>query len=128
MQIDACSGEVMILIPSAGMKVYVALGDTDMRKSINGLSIIVEDQFDLDPFSGSLFVFCNRQRKIMKILYWDRNGFCLWHKRLEKDCFKWPDTCGEIIDIEQRELMWLLEGLEIDQRGAHKRLEYSMIS
>ena len=113
-----------MLVPGFGIKVYLALGGTDMRKSINGLSIMVEEQFELDPFSGSLFVFCGRNRKTMKILYWDRNGFCLWHKRLEKDRFKWPDEGGDKMQIEQRELMWLLEGLEMEQMGAHKRLEY----
>ena len=111
----------------SGIKVYLALGVTDMRKSINGLSIIVESYFELDPFSGHLFVFCNRRRNIMKILYWDRNGFCLWHKRLEKHYFKWPETAGEMITIGQRELMWLIEGLEIEQKDAHEGLSYSMI-
>jgi transposase len=63
-------------------RVYLAVGSTDMRKAINGLSILVEQAMDLDPFSGDLFVFCNRKRTIVKILYWDHNGFCLWHKRL----------------------------------------------
>ncbi len=58
-------------------RIYLAVGSTDMRKAINGLSILVEDQMDLDPFSGHLFVFCNRRRNMVKILYWDRNGFCL---------------------------------------------------
>ncbi len=113
-----------MLYPGLGIKIYLALGDTDMRKSINGLSIMVERQFELDPFSGSLFVFCSRSRKTMKILYWDRNGFCLWHKRLEKERFRWPEEEGERMEIEQRELMWLLEGLEVEQRGAHRRLGY----
>ena len=66
-----------------------AMGETDMRKSVNGLSLIVSDMLDLDPFSGHLFVFCNRRRNILKILYWDRNGFCMWYKRLEEDRFRW---------------------------------------
>jgi transposase len=111
----------------SGIKVYLALGVTDMRKSINGLSIIVESHFELDPFSGHLFVFSNRRRNIMKILYWDRNGFCLWHKRLEKHYFKWPETKEDMITIGQRELMWLIEGLEIEQKDAHEGLSYSMI-
>jgi len=113
--------------PASGIKVYLALEYTDMRKSINGLSIIVENQFDLDPFSGSLFVFCNRRRNIMKILYWDRNGFCLWHKRLEKDRFKWPESCGDTLIIDERELIWLMEGLAIEQKSAHERLSYSTV-
>ena len=70
------------MIPIESGNVYVAVGSTDMRKSINGLSILVEQSMDLNPFSGDLFVFCNRLRTIVKILYWDRNGICLWHNRL----------------------------------------------
>jgi len=66
-----------MLLSSAQTKVYLALGNTDMRKAINGLSILVQESMDIDPFSGHLFVFCNRKRNIIKILYWDRNGFCL---------------------------------------------------
>ena len=116
----------MIYLP-APTRVFLAAGNTDMRKAINGLSLLVEGEMELDPFSGHLFVFCNRSRTIVKVLYWDRNGFCLWHKRLEKHYFKWPKKGGEIIPIGQRELMWLIEGLEIEQKDAHEGLFYSMI-
>jgi len=106
-------------------KVFLALGATDMRKAINGLSVIVSEQMQLDIFSGNLFVFCNRQQTILKILYWDKNGFCLWQKRLEKDRFKWPETQKEVLDISSRELSWLIAGLNINQ--AHKPLKYSII-
>ncbi len=106
-------------------KVFLALGATDMRKAINGLSIIVSEQMQLDIFSGHLFVFCNRKRTILKILYWDKNGFCLWQKRLEKDRFKWPQTSKEVMDIGSRELSWLIAGLNIQK--AHKPLKYSII-
>jgi len=112
--------------PSSEMKVYLALGNTDMRKSINGLSILIEHQLELDPFSN-LFVFCNRRRNIVKILYWDRNGFCLWQKRLEKHCFNWPESVSEVKQIRMRELMWLLEGLEIEQKKAHGQLFYETL-
>jgi transposase len=56
--------------------VYLALGATDMRKSINGLSLLVEEQFELDLFTGNLFAFCNRRRDMVKVLYWALNGFC----------------------------------------------------
>jgi transposase len=88
----------MITVPS-DVKIYLALGATDMRKSINGLSIIASEQMKLDIFSGHLFVFCNRSKTILKILYWDRNGFCIWQKRLEKDRFKWPVTHKEVMHI-----------------------------
>lgn len=111
--------------PSHPVRAYIATGATDMRKSINGLSILVADQLDLDPLSGHLFVFCNRRRDIVKILYWDRNGFCLWHKRLEKDRFQWPKTADEVLSLHGHELAWLLDGLSLDQPEAHKRLTYT---
>ena len=80
------------MIPENSIRVYLALGSTDLRKAINGLSVLVEQAMGLDPFSGDLFVFCNRRQNIIKILYWDRNGFCLWQKRLEKQFFTWPES------------------------------------
>ena len=108
------------------MKVYVAIGSTDMRKSINGLSLLVADQFDLDLFSGSLFAFCNRKRDIVKILYWADNGFCVWMKRLEKDIFRWPESEQEVMEVSRLALGWLLSGLDLSQ--AHKRLKYTSVS
>ena len=116
-----------MLLSSVQTKVYLAIGNTDMRKAINGLSILVQESMELDPFSGHLFVFCNRKRNIIKILYWDRNGFCLWSKRLEKHFFRWPESSEEVMKIDQRELMWLVDGLEINQQKAHERLSYSVL-
>lgn len=117
----------MWAVPS-GVKVFVAVGDTDMRKSIGALSILVLEQLALDPLSGHLFVFGNRRRNIVKVLYWDRNGFCLWQKRLEKSRFRWPSgDGGPAMALEWRELAWLLEGLEIRQRGAHQKLFYETV-
>jgi transposase len=107
-------------------RVYLAVGITDMRKAINGLSIMVEQAMDLNPFSGDLFVFCNRRRNIIKILCWDRNGFCLWHKRLEKHRFKWPQCEQEVMTIDRHQLQWLLYGLDI--ADAHKQLYYQVVS
>jgi len=109
-------------------RVYLALGSTDMRKAINGLSILVESRLQLDPFSGHLFVFCNRRRNNLKILYWDRNGFCLWQKRLEKHAFRWPQTEKQILEIDRRQLIWLLEGLEFQQACAHGTLSYRILA
>ncbi|WP_221900084.1 IS66 family insertion sequence element accessory protein TnpB [Bathymodiolus platifrons methanotrophic gill symbiont] len=75
--------------------VYLATGVTDMRKSINGLSLIVSEQFGHDPFNGSVFVFCNRSRDKLKILYWECNGFWLYYRRLDKGKFKWPAELNE---------------------------------
>ena len=117
-----------MFIPGYVAEVYIAPGVTDMRKSINGLSMLVADQLELNPLSGHLFCFCNRKRDIVKILYWDRNGFCLWHKRLEKDRFRWPDTLKDVVHIRGYELSWLLDGLSLEQRQAHQYLSYESIT
>ena len=85
------------------VNIYVRPGKTDMRKQINGLAIVVQ-QLKLDPFSGSLFLFCNRRRYLLKILYWDRTGFALWQKRLEKDKFPWPRDRSEVKQIDAEKL------------------------
>lgn len=115
---------MLAMAPEA--KVYVAVGATDMRKSINGLSLLVEEHFQLDLFSGSLFAFCNRNKDRVKILYWDRNGFCLWLKRLEQDTFRWPETESDVLEISRPALDWLLHGLDL--RQAHQRLTYGSVS
>jgi transposase len=109
------------------IQVYVAVGSVDMRKSIDGLSILVSQRWAMDPFAGHMFAFSNRRRTTVKVLYWDRNGFCLWQKRLEKERFRWPESREEVMKIGHRELRWLLEGLEIQQGKAHTSLNYSTL-
>ncbi len=116
------------MILGQNLKVFLAPGVTDLRKSINGLSILVDNAMELDLFSGCLFGFCNRSRTTIKLLYWDRNGFCLWMKRLEKEKFIWPQSDAMTISISQRELSWLLDGLPIHQKKAHQTLHYSIVS
>ncbi|MBI9107818.1 MAG: IS66 family insertion sequence element accessory protein TnpB [Spirochaetales bacterium] len=72
--------------------IYIRPGITDMRKQINSLSVIVEEEMILNPVSGALFIFCSRNRKLLKCISWDKNGFYLWLKRLEKDKFPWPEA------------------------------------
>jgi transposase len=104
-----------------GASVYLACGSTDMRKSINGLAAIVVYTFDLDLFSNSLFVFCNKGCNKLKILQWDHNGFWLYYRRLEKGRFRWPARSGDQpLRISRRELQWLLDGLTLEQRQAHR--------
>ena len=111
----------MITVP-AGTRVYLATGATDMRKAINGLAALVETQMEFSAVSGHLFVFCNRSRTIIKALYWDHNGFCLWQKRLEAERFRWPSRETQVQEIDPRQLLWLLSGLEVEQAGSHRRL------
>jgi transposase len=115
----------MFSIPST--RVYLSPGSTDMRKSISGLSILVGKHLEMDPFSGHIFAFCNHRKNIIKILYWDRNGFCLWQKRLEKERFPWPSTKAAVKEIQVRQLRWLLDGLDIHQTRGHLDLKYSII-
>ncbi len=109
-------------------QVFLATGVTDMRKSINGLSILVVDVLQQDPLSNHVFVFCNRSRDKLKILVWHNNGFWLFYRRLEKQRFYWPaHSASASVNISSRELSWLLEGLDISRVSAHKRLNYSII-
>ena len=107
--------------PSDGFTVYLACGSTDMRKNIDGLAALVTHTFNLDLFSNSLFVFCNRGRDRLKILYWDHNGFWLYYRRLERGRFRWPARSAELttLSINRRQLQWLLDGLTLEQRQAH---------
>jgi transposase len=105
-------------------KVYLAKGVTDLRKSIDGLSILVKEGFKLDPFSTNLFVFCNRKHERIKILHWENNGFWLYYRRLESGKFNWPSSDNkEMISIQYREFRWLLDGLSIKQKRAHKEVK-----
>jgi len=98
-----------------GKRVYLACGKTDMRKSINGLSAIVESSFKLDPFDDALFVFCNRNRDRVKILEWDGDGFWLYFKRLEKGHFRWPAVGDSAtMTLTGEELGILLGGARVE--------------
>ena len=109
------------------VQVYLAVGATDMRKAINGLSMLVQQQMGKDPFGGHYFAFSNRRRTLVKVLYWDRNGFCLWQKRLEKHRFPWPRNDERArCEIDTEKLRLLLEG--IDFWSAHQELSYSRVS
>ncbi|MEN6441502.1 MAG: IS66 family insertion sequence element accessory protein TnpB [Syntrophobacter sp.] len=97
------------------------------RKEINGLSIPVEGTLALDPFSGHLFFFCNRKRSTLKILFWDRTRFCLWQKRMERDRFPWPERKEDVLEIDPRDLPFLLEGLDPASVRSHGKLHYETI-
>ena len=113
-----------MIFENSNTKVYLACGPTDLRKSIDGLSVLVKEGFNLDPFSSCLFVFCNRNRDKLKILKWDHNGFWLFYRRLEKGKFRWPDQKGkEMAPVSRRELNWLLDGLALKQSYAHPEVK-----
>jgi transposase len=92
-----------------------------MRKSIDGLAAVVSYTIDQDPLSQQLFVFCNRGKNKLKILFWDQNGFWLFYKRLERGQFRWPAlSSARALCVTRRQLGWLLDGLPIEQKQAHK--------
>ena len=101
----------MITIP-AGVKIYLACGATDMRRGFDGLALMAQDVLKVDPFSGAIFAYRGRRGDLVKILYWDGQGFCLFAKRLEKGRFTWPVTSQGSVTLTPAQLSMLLEGLE----------------
>jgi len=114
--------------PSKAVRVHLCRDPVDFRKAINGLSILVAEELALDPFSTHVFGFCNRRRDQVKLLVWERNGFVLWQKRLEKDRFPWPREEGEeILTVTGRELNWLLDGMDVFRLRPHEALSFSAV-
>ena len=109
----------------SSMKIYIRPGFTDLRKASNGLTVIVQEWMKQDPFSGSVYMFCNRERKLLKAVYWDKSGFWLSQKRLEKEKFPWPETIEAVRELSVEELKMLLAG--IDFFKAHKTLHYEKV-
>ena len=109
--------------------VYLHRERVAFRKAINGLSVIVAEELSLDVFSPSLFVFINRSRNRLKILYWHKNGFCLWHKRLERDKFSWPKRASSAtVTISSEQLEWLLAGFDLWRSPPHEPIHYEGVS
>lgn len=108
----------MLMWPPS-VRIHLATAPADMRCAFDGLMARVLTVLDQDPFSGHLFVFRNKRRDRVKILFWDRSGFCLWYKRLEKGTFHFPETTEASVEVEASELALILEGLDL--RGARRR-------
>jgi transposase len=108
------------------VKIFIRPGYTDLRKAVNGLAVLIEQQIKGEPFSGNIYLFCNRARKLIKLIWWDRNGFWLAQKRLEKDRFPWPERNEEVQELTCEQLQMLLQG--IDFFAAHKPLYYKKVS
>lgn len=103
-----------MLTISPAVRIYLATGATDMRRSIDGLSALVRERFTLDPLSGHLFLFRNRRGDRLKILAWDRSGFWVLYKRLEQGTFAWPtEAAGAPVEMRSGDLLLLLSGVEI---------------
>jgi len=117
-----------VIRPDVRLQVFLCREAVDMRKSIDGLSLLVQEAMELNPFDEAVFVFCNRQRDKVKLLFWERNGFVLWYKRLERERFKWPERLkGDVLRLSGQELNWLLDGYDISLMQPHKALHFQSV-
>jgi len=108
------------------VRIFIRPGTTDLRKAVNGLTGIIEQHMAGEVFSGNVYLFCNKERRLLKGLWWDRTGFWLSQKRLEKDKYPWPQTSEAVQELSSEELTMLLAG--IDFFKAHKTLYYKNVS
>ena len=115
---SSCPAAALLGELSGVAKFFLVTGYTDMRKSIDGLMEIVRDTYELDPYSNSLFLFCGRRCDRIKALHFEKDGFCLYYKRLDNGRFQWPRDPSEVRNLTRQEYRWLLEGLSIDQPKA----------
>jgi len=116
-----------MLRPGNDVQVYLYAQPVDMRKAIDGLSALVEQEMDLSPNMDALFVFCNRGRDKIKLLCWERNGFIVWYKRLEKQRFRWPSS-RETLTLTGQELNWLLDGFDLFNNQPHSRVHFDSVT
>ncbi|MBE5059099.1 IS66 family insertion sequence element accessory protein TnpB [Lactobacillus crispatus] len=105
----------MIRLSDLG-QVYIVCGKTDLRKGIDGLAIVVKEQFDLDPFSGKVFLFCGGRKDRFKALYWDGQGFWLLYKRFENGHLTWLRNQNEVQALSAEQVDWLMKGFAISPK------------
>ena len=106
--------------------IYIVAGITDMRKQINGLSALAQERKPDQIFQGGYFIFMGKTRHVMKILYWDRSGFCLWIKRLETETFPWTRKKTGVVEIDRQRFKMLSKGIDIFRE--HAKREYSIVA
>jgi transposase len=115
-----------MILDLSTVRIFIRPGYTDLRKAVNGLAGIIEQQMAGEVFSGNVYLFCNRERKLLKALWWDKTGFWLSQKRLEKEKYPWPETGEAARELSVEELHMLLTG--IDFFKAHKPVYYKNVS
>ena len=116
------------LRPSMSLpEVYLYREAVDFRKSYKGLSAIVEQELEHNPFSGILYVFINRQRNKLKCLFWEQNGFVLYYKALAEEKFRWPAYDEPLVSVSGQQLNWLLDGYDLAHLQGHKTLHYESV-
>lgn len=102
-------------------KTYIVCGYTDMRRSIDGLAAIIKQNYDYNPYNRCLYLFCGRKSDRIKGLLWDEDGFILLYKRLDNGRFQWPRNKKEVALLTSEQLVWLMQGLKIEQPHAIKK-------
>lgn len=102
-------------------KAYIVCGYTDMRRSIDGLAAIIKQNYDCNPYNRCLYLFCGKRSDRIKGLLWDDDGFMLLYKRLDNGRFRWPRNKSEVTALTSEQLVWLMQGLEIEQPNAIKK-------
>jgi transposase len=113
-----------VLSLSSALRIFLATEPADMRKGFDGLSQLVRERIAQDPLSGHLYVFRNRRRDRVKILYWDRDGLALWYKRLEKGTFRFPEAVDGRVEVTPAEMAAVLEGIDLSH--ARRQARFSL--
>lgn len=117
-----------MLVPS-NLKIYLASQPVDMRKAAQTLAVLVKNVLQQNPFCGHLFVFYNKRKDIVKILYWQTNGFCLWQKKLEEGVFILPGSfASSSLEMSAYHLQTFIQGLNCWSIGEAKELTYDYVS
>jgi transposase len=119
-----------MLRPDRGIeRVYLHRAPVDMRKQIDGLAILAKDVIQQDPMDGAMFAFINSRRNKLKLLVWERNGFVVWYKRLERDKFHWPRGAQDaVLTLTGEQLNLLLDGYDVWRMKPHEALHFSVFS
>lgn len=112
---------------SAGVKIWLYGQPTDMRKSFTGLVALVKNAMGENPLQGNVFVFINRRKTQLKMLYFDRSGFCIWMKRLEEGSFQYPAMTSDKVELDRVTLNLILEGIDLKHVKKRKRYQHELL-
>jgi len=112
----------MLTLPPS-VRIWCAASPTDLRRGFDGLSGLVRSQLHADPLSGHLFVFFNRKADRLKVLYWDRDGMCIWYKRLERGRFHFPTAESAALELTPGQLQMILDGVDVERVRRYKRYQ-----
>ena len=116
----------MLTLPPS-VRIFLAVQPADMRRGFDGLAALTQEVIGQDPLSGHLFVFRNRRGDRMKIIFWDRSGYCLWYKRLERGVFHVPQSTTKSLEIEAAKLTLIQEGNDLTHAKQHRRFQRSKL-